>query len=682
MENKIVAEKKENLISPVRRTVPKDGLFNPVRRIPSKSGTKKVKEKAEDITEKLICPVSRLGMEDNENNEADSLVNCSIIQEIKYGILMTKSEPREMHIDNYWFRNGQLVCIEDLQEIKLANFWLEIVAEKNYINLLGDVSGNVVKTETSVKWKVRILCCNRWFEAEVSRDELQNEKKLLTFTKDRAMIESSVLAKNLYAKYVLKLIELEAYETLNIFSTSGWIYHSKWGWIYLTKEGAIGIQGCNCFANVPYEFQYNSCTVGTVVTFREFWNLRYLCRGNIKNSIFLMHFSCLATMATLFQKWGCGINFIVALIGTTNSLKTSCAKVFTRMFKRPENSGVDIRFSSTEIAILEEMERYGDAIMTVDDYLPYDDKRSQNIQKKKLDTIIRSYGDHEARKRSEVYAKINGVPTYTPIRGACLITGETIDFSSESSATRVVQLNFERGQVDTKLLKHFQENNLILPTFLYGFICYVREDIQTIMEVVTAEVENARYNCENIITPRFKDTFGIMSAAVLIFYAYAVKKGFLSIEEAEIYKKEDISMIKSIIIKNDEETKVKSPATIICLALEQAISDGRVETISPQEAAVKSEFKYTVVDAEDYIYILPDTLCELYLQYCRNVGRESLYKDGRALNAPLKKENVLLVKNEGDSQRSSHKIRSKTEKRFLFMKKRKIRELTDIFNNF
>lgn len=678
MDSKIIAQRKEGLVNPVTRIIPKDGLFYPVRRITPEEKVEPFKEENGQVAKNVICPVDRLETKANKNSWSYPMIN----QQTTYEPNMTKYESKEMRMGNYFYRDGQLICIDNSREIKLSNFWIEILAEKNFINLLGDATNNVVGTEISVRWKVRIFCANRWYEAEASRDELQSERKLLAMTRDRAMLESSMLAKNLYVQYIVKLIEQENYKSLDIYSTSGWIDHPKWGWIYLTREGALGISGCNCFANVPYTFQYNPNSVGTIDTFREVWNLRFLCKGSKENSIFLMHFVCLATMATLFQKWGCGINFIVALIGTTNSLKTSCAKVFTQMFQRPENTGIDIRFSSTEVAIMEEMERYGDAVMTVDDYIPFEDKPSRNIQKKKLDTIIRAYGDHEARKRSNVYAKINGVPTYSPIRGACLVTGEIIDFSSESSATRVIQLKFERGQVDTQLLKHYQEHSLILPTFLFDFVCYVRENMQDIMNTAITEVARARIECPQIKTPRFKDVFGIMSAIVVSVYKYAVKRRFMNIENAEFYSEEDKSMIKKIIINNDSEVKIKSPAVVICFALEKAIREGNIMVIDERDAIAKSEFKNTAVNTEEYIYILPETLCDLYSQYCRSTGREMIYKSGRELNAPLKKDNVLLVKTEGNSQRSTHKIKGNTEQRFLFLRKQKIKELTAIFNEF
>lgn len=380
-----IGREKDGLICPVKK------LVNPVSRIPKNETVQSCEEKT------LINPVSRIlkkkdsehcnssfALKLKENKTTGNMVlHTMMFPQMHEDTTMTKLESKDFRVDNYVFHNSGLYFIDEtMRETKISNFWVEIITEKNYINLLGDAKSNVIDTEVSVKWKVRIFCANRWFEGEVSRDELQNEKRLLALTRDRAVLESSNQTKNLYCKYIGKLIEQENFNLENVYATSGWVYRQDMGWIYLTDKGAIGIPGCNCYTDVPYTFNYISLAVGTKEIFQDFWNLRFICSNRMENSIFLMHFSCLATITTFFQLCGHGINFVVAMVGETNSFKTSCAKVFTRMFNRNESSGVDIRFNSSEVAITEEMERYGDAIMTVDDYIPYESKQELNIQKK------------------------------------------------------------------------------------------------------------------------------------------------------------------------------------------------------------------------------------------------------------------------------------------------------------
>ena len=61
-----------------------------------------------------------------------------------------------------------------------------------------------------------------------------------------------------------------------------------------------------------------------------------------------------------------------------------------------------------------------------------------------------------------------------------------------------------------------------------------------------------------------------------------------------------------------------------------------------------------------------------------------MYKSGRDLNAPLKKENLLLIKTEGKNQqqRATHKIGNFTSKRFFLIKKSELKKIMDVMEDF
>ena len=102
-------------------------------------------------------------------------------------------------------------------------------------------------------------------------------------------------------------------------------------------------------------------------------------------------------------------------IGTTNSQKTATGIIFTRLYNRNTKAAADIRFDSTNAAIMEKTSTYGDAILMVDDILPYDDPVWAKQQKKTVNDVIRTYGDRTPKMRSEAYAKINNCLLYTSI---------------------------------------------------------------------------------------------------------------------------------------------------------------------------------------------------------------------------------------------------------------------------
>ena len=162
------------------------------------------------------------------------------------------------------------------------------------------------------------------------------------------------------------------------------------------------------------------------------------------------------------------------------------------------------------------------------------------------------------------------------------------------------------------------------------------------------------------------------------------KKAFLTREEAEKQKVNDLEIMKEIIAKNDHDAKTKSPGTLICLAMREGIKSEGLNLYYLREANDLKEFEGIMLEDEEYFYILPETLWKLWKDYCRTKGLEVQYKTGRELNAPLRKENLLLIKAEGKNQqqRATHKIGNFTTKRFFCIKKREYERLCNNFEQF
>ncbi len=377
------------------------------------------------------------------------------------------------------------------------------------------------------------------------------------------------------------------------------------------------------------------------------------------------------------------MNFVTAVIGPTNSQKTSATVIFSKLFDRTVKAIPDIRFDSTPVAIAEKMESYGDAILLVDDFLPYENRSQIYEQLKKSEQLIRGYGDRTPRKRSKVYSEINGVPQYSAIKGLAIITGEVFDTNSESSATRVIQLEFSPGDVDLDALTFYQNNLLNVPTFFYDFISYIQENVECVFEVIRTSVEMTRLDKSiRIATPRFRDTYGSFRAETEIFYQYAIDRGYLTVEEALNEKSRDLTYILRVIEKNDKETKLKSPTSVIFYALHHAVLKGEVPYYKKEDIQSEKECVGSVIDTGEYLCILPDLLWKLYRDYCIFISKERIYKNGRELSAPLKKEKALLLKDENGKERATHKFSGYTQKRFFYIRKSVFEKITQLVTEY
>ncbi len=595
----------------------------------------------------------------------------------------------EFRVGGFWYEEGELKyrSKEMSSMVVIGNFWIEIKEEITHVTEICNEQNLIINDREDTSWKVEIHCMGLKFKTEKTVKGLLSDAELLKITKDRGYLESGKECRQLFRKYINVLISTGNYKKTYLYETTGWTKLKGKGLVYLTKEGIIGEKGGNIKADVPHHFLYRLEKVGTREIFDEFWGMRELCSGNGKreNSVFLTHFSCVSVMTSLFQDAGKGVNFLVALIGSTNSQKTATGLLFSRLFDRTPSYLPDLRSDSTLAAIREKMSLYGDAMLMVDDFVPFSSKGLAAEQRKKSETLIRGYGDREPFKRSETFAKIYGVSAYSPVKGCCLITGEMLQTESESSDTRVIRLIFERGDVDLEKLTHYQDTLLNFPTFFYDFIVFLQGNVAWAQNIMREELKLIRkQKIPGITTPRFIDTLAIMSAEVRIFYSYVCANGFLTEDEAQRYMKEDMQEIIKVIIRNDRESKTKSPAALIIMALKCGIQLRKVIVCDAKDMAKQGEFSKIMAEDEQYFYILPETLWQLYRDYCKNLGEELMYKSGRDLNAPLKKENLLLIKTEGKNQqqRATHKIGNFTSKRFFLIKKSELKKIMDVMEDF
>ena len=150
-------------------------------------------------------------------------------------------------------------------------------------------------------------------------------------------------------------------------------------------------------------------------------------------------------------------------------------------------------------------------------------------------------------------------------------------------------------------------------------------------------------------------------------------KKHLDNEDVQRYMDSDMQLIEKIIMKNYEESRIISPGIRIIVALCKAMKNGKVEQCDISEKENLEELDE--VDMENmamfdsyYVYISPDKLFDIYMNDCKEMNCAVTYKSSRELKNPLKKDDILLPKQEGNNTRYSHKLCSKTSKRFYWIK--------------
>ena len=580
----------------------------------------------------------------------------------------------------FLYQKDKLIYVKGDESATVANFFIEIAEEREVIHEQVDEENNVIAVTTETLWKLCLHVGNESYSGLVENEKLFTWSNYVTkISRSRAILESSSLLRKCLA---LQIGEGKFSRKI-FYATPGWKYHQG-RWLFVTDRGVIGHPEMQLSAQTRYKMLSDNRMI-VETDFWEFFNMRQIIPNKRENAVALQYFGLLGTLTKIYQQSGFPVKFAMAVVGKTNAKKTSCATVFTRFYNRKPGMNPDINFTSTEVAIYEAMEQCADSVLIVDDLVPAEDSGHMKAQMKKVEAIVRAYGDRVPRKRSKAYAKTAGIPEYSAINNCCLMTGEVWG-GCKSSQSRVIRLNFEEGDVDNNVLLHYQMNLENYTSVLMDFLSYVMENVEVIMQTIQRKVLEARgRNPQEIglCTPRLNEDAGVFEALGTIFWQYASRRGFVSVEQAGQILHEDMQAISYLLCRNDDSLQSLSPAVILLQALKNSIERGEAEIINLN--SIKNAENVadggSIMEDEDFLYIRAELLWQITYDYTRRRGIYFPYKTGRELIQILKNENLIFCKKEGKQTRSSFKLKiseMQSSKRFLFIKKERVKNLLNL----
>lgn len=577
-------------------------------------------------------------------------------------------------IDNagFVYSGGNLFAVDGELSEKVGNFALEILERKEMVEEIVNEANDVIGSESRVVWLIKIMLPGREYQGYVEDAKIFEPSWIAKISEHRAVFSSNPNSKKLLWKYLQDLILAERYCVKREFSSPGWKWLENGVVCYLTADGAVGFEGNDIKASDRFKL----CTMPAEKrqNLMDFLNMRGIIPGNPKNAVFLQYYLMAALLTALFKKSGHQLEFCVALIGKTNTKKTSCGEIFTRIFNRTPSAVPEINFSATDAAIYEIMDHFADAIVMIDDLTPSENDMDARKKGQKLESIIRAYGDRVPRRRSVAFAANINAKEFVPINGCALITGETFS-GGKSSRSRVVVLHFEEGDVDNSALAYYQNHLYTLPNFVENFLCYVTGNLGKVMEIINYECKRARKSMGNFIRlPRYVDAFGALSALVSIFGGYIAKLGFMNQDDVNKLMEADRELLLQVIMENDGQVAQVSPGITILEALKYATDKHKICVKNLWELEDDKPEDYLLYD-DNFYFITSDRLWECAKPYTDYRNIYFPYKNGREIMEPLKAEEILFVKKEGSTNRASHKITINgklVNKRFLLIPKGKL----------
>lgn len=502
------------------------------------------------------------------------------------------------------------------------------------------------------------------FYREIPAKDAEKVSWIIEKTGGAARFSRNPEARTAVAQVIHDLIVMYTGADEYRYVRNGWKKTRK-GWRYLIDSGFIGFPHFLAKGDVSQKFSYKANASGKKETFWRAMQMNMITpQSNIAGFLFL--FTHLSMLAALFEEANAPIKFITAVIGPTNSRKTSMALCVCKVFNRDQIHTPDLSFESTMGGIEVMCSKCQDTPVIIDDFHPAMTRRKQNELNEKLEFVLRRYGDRVAKSRMTDFSP-NRKAGYYPVRGGCIITGEDIT-GVESSLARTIVLRVEKQTVDNRCLEFYQEHPLILTSHLYDFLEYVAQKQDQIIPLIEGKFRFMRKQ-HHYYYPRYSEVFAQIGITAEIVAEYAVARGFSTPEEMKKWIRGIEISVEDIIQQNVLENFASNEVVTILLALQEV---GVNQAIDVAEAE-RTRQNAIYVDAK-YYYVRAQTLQEIVVKYCARLGIQSPELNSKRLVNMLEDKGVLYTHKGKNTTRKTHMLPGKSvdKRRYIFIRRQEM----------
>ena len=512
------------------------------------------------------------------------------------------------------------------------------------------------------------------FSTTVEDYKIKGTDWLRKATGSLAHIPADKNEKQMYANMIQKCIETEEVPVEIEYPNAGWRQVSNLGWRYIFKEGIIGgaKQKIHTAGN-SYSLNVNWPEVGKSDVFAAAMNMMKICKhkGVSTTLVLYVHASLLTT---LFEIAGYPLCFVYIIQGVTNSRKTSLVTAVGKIFDR-EKLIADAEFATaTSCGIEKTASLYKDAPVLIDDFKPGATLAQQREMERKLDELIRLYGNRVSKKRMNDYIP-KGNEKFFPVGGGCILTAEILTGVS-STLTRAFVTEIDRDDVQNDLLEYYQNQRWIIPTHMYDFLLWVTGEFDGIVGFICQRFPilrkkyDFRYN-------RYGEMFATFYLTAELLGQYAVARGFWNMENARAFEKIVEEYLLEILYANEDNMSRRDKGRLVLEVLEMAVESGQIVPVELNEKTCSQ--KHDCYEDNKYIYIRFQLLKQLADRHLGMLNKASgIYSDDE-LFMLLENLDVLEVDERNGRRNRSRKlpIQRGNALRYLYIKKERMQQLME-----
>lgn len=547
-----------------------------------------------------------------------------------------------------------------------GNFDLELLRRIRKI----EESASGDKSSILYRFEVKIRNSDETYSAEIPAKDVEKVSWIVDKTGGAAWFSRDPRAKSAVEKVIHG--QIKAYigvEELR-YPRNGWKKLQN-RWFYLTDFGFIGLLYIQAQGDVNQKFLYASKQVGERKTFQQAMEMTTITQ-NSSAATFLFLFTHLSMLAALFEDAGAPIKFITAVIGPTNSRKTSMALCLSKVFNREQIHTPELSFESTMGGIEVMCSQCQDTPVIIDDFHPAMTRKKQNELNEKLEFVLRRYGDRVAKNRMTDFSA-NKKAGYYPVRGGCIITGEDIT-GVESSLARTIVLRVEKRTVDNQRLAFYQDHPLILTSHLYDFIKFVTDEQERIIPQIAEKFKTKR-SSHTYFYPRYSEVSAQIRITAELIAEYAVARGFLNSQEMQMWVDSVEMSVDQTIRQNVQNNFAENEAVSILNALQEAVAISPAINVSDAE---KTKLN-AIYEDERYYYVRAQMLQEIVNKYCARLGMRIPELNSKRLVNILEDKGILYVYEGKSETRKTHMLPGKSldKRRYMFIRRKEMAALLE-----
>lgn len=505
------------------------------------------------------------------------------------------------------------------------------------------------------------------YRGRVSGSQLESLTWIREISGGAAYFSTAKNARTLVLEILHSLIDNKHYDERIEFTENGW-KKIEYKWYYATDFGLIGENQNVYFGDYSRSFIYDKAIVGIKNTFETALKMTNICDDkSITLPMFL--FTHLGILCTPYELAEVPIKGVMALIGTTNSRKTSLALCMTRIFNRNNLKTADISFESTLGGLEKESSKYSDSVFLIDDIHPTTSKKNYQKMMESLEFILRRYGDRIPKTRMTDFMTNKTDGTYD-VSGVCLLTGEDIG-GVQSSMTRTLILEIDKFSVRNEILSFYQQNPYVLTSYLYDFITYVTKNFELVVSFIKQRVPELRAGITYEI-PRYCEYFAQLMVCTEIIAQYAKDRGFWNDTEIANWISWCEAILHKLICKNLVHVEREDFAVMILQALQVEVDESCVMLL--QNLKTERIGYNQIVEDENYYYIQSEYLIELTKKFWTKQGKDIPFTSSKQLTLFMEQKDLIMVRKEKDGTRRTLAL-PKRKQRVLYIKKNKMFEL-------